>query len=99
MSAPKTSPNHPEHASPIPFTPTKDVERIREQVRIFSTRLRTTFEKFLKDDVQLPLWQPPSTGADQRVSRDERMGGARSRAESGSRVPADSCRSLVNGGK
>ena len=62
---PKTPPNHPKHAPPIPFTPTEDVDK---KVQIFATGLRTIFEKFLKDDVQLPLWQPP-LGLDDRIRR------------------------------
>ena len=63
--APKTPPNHPKHAPPIPFTPTEDVDK---KVQIFATGLRTIFEKFLKDDVQLPLWQPP-LGLDDEIRR------------------------------
>jgi len=63
MGAPTTPlpPNHPGHASPIPFSRTRDFE---ERVRQYTINLRSTFEMFLNENVQLPLWQPPLDLAD-----------------------------------
>lgn len=45
--------------------PDEDVENV---VRKFEDHLRTTFGTFLRDDVQLPLWQPPK-GLDDKTQR------------------------------
>ena len=43
----------------IPFTPSPD-EDVEGEVKEFITNLRETFEDFLENNVQLPLWQLPS---------------------------------------
>jgi hypothetical protein len=43
----------------IPYTPTRD-EIIEKRVSKFASNLKTTFTNFLKNDVQLPLYDPPS---------------------------------------
>jgi hypothetical protein len=43
----------------ITFTPTKD-EVIQQCVDRFTILLKSTFHIFLKDNTQLPIWQPPS---------------------------------------
>jgi hypothetical protein len=52
-----TPPNQPVSLPQIPFTPTRG-ERIAKLVAVFETNLRTTLNTFLRNDVQLPLWQP-----------------------------------------
>jgi len=62
MGAPMTPPNHPVHAPPIRFT---QDDQIHELVRGFAINLRSKFERFLKENVQLPLYQPPLDLADE----------------------------------
>jgi hypothetical protein len=51
---------HNRSESPIPFTPEKEQDKgIQDGVNDFIIPLKTTFDKFLKDNTQLPLWQPP----------------------------------------
>jgi len=58
MGAPTAPPNYPEHASLIPYTPTRD-EVIEERVKRFTINLQSQFGIYLNENVQLPLWQPP----------------------------------------
>ncbi len=53
--------NHSEDPTPIPPIPftLKLDEDIQGIVNNFIGDLRTTFDKFFMDNVQLPLWQPP----------------------------------------
>jgi hypothetical protein len=50
--------NYPESVPPIPFSPNLD-EDIKEIVSKFANSLKRTFEIFLKDNAQLPVWEPP----------------------------------------
>ena len=58
-----TPPDHPETVPLIPFTP-KLGEEIETTVNELVEDLRRTFEIYLRDDTQLPLWQPPLGLAD-----------------------------------
>ena len=62
-----TPPSHLARVPLIPLNlmPDKDVENV---VSNFEDHLRTTFGIFLRDDVQLPLWQPPK-GLDDKTQR------------------------------
>ena len=55
-AAPKMPPNHP--ALLIPFTLTQD-KVIHDHVKQFIINLQSQIIIFLKDNVQLPLWQSP----------------------------------------
>ena len=58
---PKTPRN--KHPRLIPYTPLLNQEGnrdITERVTVFATDLESIFERYLKENVQLPLWQPPS---------------------------------------
>ena len=63
---PTTPPNHPGPSLQIPFTPPKDhekaafEERLATSIEGFESEVRRAIETFLKDDVQLPSWEPPS---------------------------------------
>jgi len=58
-TAPKTPPNHPESVpKKIPFTPEPN-ENIEKAVNKFVIHLRSTFGEFIRNDTQLPLWEPP----------------------------------------
>jgi hypothetical protein len=50
---------HPESVPPIPYSPKPD-EIIEKNVKIFTANLQRAFQKFLKENRQLPLWQPRS---------------------------------------
>jgi hypothetical protein len=60
-SRPMTPPN--QGVESIPCTPERN-DVIKGRVSKFILELRSTFEIFLKENVQLPLWQPPIDLAD-----------------------------------
>jgi len=55
---------NPKHVQSIPFIPKRD-HAIKKVVSEFANKLRRTFDIFLRDNVQLPLWQPPLDLADE----------------------------------
>ena len=62
---PTTPPNHPQSSPRIPFTPPQKAdEGIEGRVSQFAIKLKRTFKEFLRNNVQLPLWQPPLDLAD-----------------------------------
>lgn len=56
-AAPMTPPNR--YNRPNPYSPKSD-ENIKGDVSKFENDLRATFERYLRDNTQLPHWQPPS---------------------------------------
>ena len=59
IPAPTVPPNHPGFVLPIPFSPRQDHE-IETAVEKFAIDLKEAFNVFLNDNIQLPLWHPPS---------------------------------------
>ena len=57
-------PSLPFPITPRTLPPNRCTTLIMEGVSKFTINLQSTFERFLKENVQLPLWQPPSHLAD-----------------------------------
>jgi hypothetical protein len=54
-------PDHPESLPPIPYSPDlATVTETEKNITQFESNLRSIFETFFLNDVQLPLWEPPS---------------------------------------